>query len=196
MKEIWSDIKGLENKYQASSVGRIRSVVHYTNNKQYGGKILKQITSERGKLRVHLYNGKARYYMVHILVAKAFPEICGEWFKGCDVHHKDGNPSNNNPYNLVCLTKKEHNRIHREMGQKKGEKNPFYGKHHTNKTVIKLSRQKRKPVIQMDLEGKEIMGWLSALDCQKETGMFRTAIGACCRGKTKTAYGFKWRYAS
>lgn len=196
MEEIWKDIEGLENKYQASSLGRIRSVVHYTNSKKYGGKILNQISSEQGKLRVHLYNRKARYYMVHILVAKAFPEICGKWFEGCQVHHIDCNPSNNSPYNLICLTTEEHNRIHKEMGQKVGEKNPFYGKHHTNETIVKLSRQRRKPVIQMDLEGNEIFGWFSAKGCQAETGMFATAISACCRGRAKSAYGFRWRYAS
>lgn len=50
----------------------------------------------------------------YILVAKAFPEICGEWFKGCHVHHKDFNHSNNEATNLICLSPREHVRIHKE----------------------------------------------------------------------------------
>lgn len=192
MTEIWKDIKGYEGLYQASSQGRIRSLPRNTTK----GKIINQVCA-RNKLRVHLCNdGKRKYCFVHILVAQAFPEICGEWFEGCQVHHKDCNPSNNNPYNLVCLTREEHNRIHREMGQRIGERNPFYGKHHTQQNIVKISRKLRKPIIQMAIDGTEIMGWLSAAECQKETRMFSTAILACCRGVRKTAYGFRWRYAS
>ncbi len=31
---------------------------------------------------------------------------------GCDIHHKDGNTSNNTPENLICLTEAEHHAWH------------------------------------------------------------------------------------
>lgn len=195
MTEIWKNIEGLN--YQASNMGNIRSVGHFTGKRWFNGKTISQIVGERNKLIVHLSNnGKRKMYFVHQLVAKAFPEICGEWFEGCQVHHKDLNRSNNTPQNLVCLTKEEHNRIHKEMGQRVGEKNPFYGKHHTQQNKTKFSRKLRKPIIQIDIDGNEIMGWFSSTDCEKQTGMLGTAISACCRGTRKSAYGFRWRYAS
>lgn len=48
-----------------------------------------------------------------VYVAKQNPEICGKWFEGCEVHHKDGNRLNDQPENLICLTPEEHHKIHR-----------------------------------------------------------------------------------
>lgn len=50
----------------------------------------------------------------HRVIARAFPEICGEWFVGAEVHHKDFNPFNNHPSNLLVLSKAEHQKIHSE----------------------------------------------------------------------------------
>ena len=49
---------------------------------------------------------------IYRYIAKAFPDICGEWFEGCHVHHKDFNHFNNAPSNLICLTPEEHRQIH------------------------------------------------------------------------------------
>ena len=47
-----------------------------------------------------------------VYVAKNNPEICGEWFDGCEVHHIDGNKLNDIPQNLICLSKEDHHRVH------------------------------------------------------------------------------------
>lgn len=204
MEEIWRDIEDWEGKYQASTLGRIRSVDHYgyskrrkIQNRFFKGKILKPETLS-GKERYMLYDDNCvkKRYMGHILVAKTFPEICGEWFKGCHVHHKDCNRLNNRPENLICLTPEEHQHIHTQMGQHKGDKNFWYGKHLSEKHKQREARAKRKPIIQMDLEGNEIMGWFSCTDCARETGMDKSAINRCCLGKQHSSYGYMWRYAS
>lgn len=41
----------------------------------------------------------------------------GEIPKGYDIHHKDGNPSNNDISNLECCTRKEHFRKHSELAK-------------------------------------------------------------------------------
>ena len=61
-------------------------------------------------------DGVTRY--VHREIAKAFPEICGEWFDGCEIHHKDGNSLNNEASNLIVCTHKEHMAYHRELREK------------------------------------------------------------------------------
>lgn len=187
MNEIWRDIPGFEGRYQASSLGNIKGP----------RKIMNGDSGEHGKKRYTLYqNGKHFRLMGHVLVAKAFPEICGEWFENCHVHHKDCNPSNNTPENIICLTKEEHNKVHREMGQKVGSKNPFYGKHHTKVQNLKNAKAHRKPVIQLSIDGVELCYWFSCTDCERETGMCKASINKVCLGKQNTAYGFRWRYAS
>ena len=48
-------------------------------------------------------DGKPRQRFISVLVAKAFPEICGEWFEGAEVDHKDTDTQNNTAENLrVC----------------------------------------------------------------------------------------------
>lgn len=66
------------------------------------------------------FNFNNNSYACHILVAKLFPEICGEWFKGCHVHHKDHNKWNYKASNLIVLTPKEHFKAHK--GDKKNIK--------------------------------------------------------------------------
>jgi hypothetical protein len=46
---------------------------------------------------------------------RAVWEHChGEIPLGCDIHHKDENPSNNDISNLECLTKKQHRQLHKD----------------------------------------------------------------------------------
>lgn len=68
-------------------------------------------------------NNKRKDVYIHILVAKAFPEICGEWFEGCEVHHKDENPDNFNAFNLEVMSCAEHKREHSLSRRKKKENN-------------------------------------------------------------------------
>lgn len=52
-----------------------------------------------------------------------------------------------------------------------------------------------KPVIQLDMNGVEISRFESAHDAERETGVPNGNIGRCCKGFTKSAGGYKWRYA-
>jgi group I intron endonuclease len=54
----------------------------------------------------------------------------------------------------------------------------------------------RKPVIQEDKNGNFIKQWDSGMEAERVFGKdkYSDNVGACCRGKQKTAYGFIWKY--
>ena len=100
-----------------------------------------------------------------------------------------------------------------------GEKNPFYRKHHSYETKKKISEslkgkpaynkgvpmseeqkkkmrndKRSKKVLQFTLDGELIREWSSLRECERN-GFDHGAVGRCCNGKRKSAYGFKWCYA-
>lgn len=114
MKEIWRDIPGYKNFYQASSLGRVRSVERTiktkTSTRTYKSKIIKPQKHNNGYLILRLYKqGIGKGYLVHLLVLAAFKGACP---KGCEGDHKDRNRKNNKLSNLRYL-KKEENRAQR-----------------------------------------------------------------------------------
>jgi hypothetical protein len=50
------------------------------------------------------------------------------------------------------------------------------------------------PVLQYDLKGNFIKEWLSQNEATKFLNKNGDGIGACCRGKQKSAYGFIWKF--
>lgn len=96
VEEIWKDIPHYEGRYQASSLGRIRSCDRYSNNHFWKQQILKQKLCDASGYRVCLWeHNKPHYWLVARLVANAF---LGE--SNLTVNHIDGNRLNNNIDNL------------------------------------------------------------------------------------------------
>ena len=122
---------------------------------------------------------------VHQLVALAFPDICGNWFEGAVVNHKDEDKGNNRADNLEWVT----DNYNRNYGT---------GKERANKKKYnKGSRlMPERPVVQMDMEGKVIKEYLSIREATRETGVEHSCICRCCTGarNAKTAGGYKWSY--
>lgn len=114
--EIWRDIPNTSGNYQASTLGRVRSVDRWVNG-AYGkrkikGKILKQqarIQQKKYPNMKYLYvsiwkNNKHKYCTVHRLIAKTF--LVNSFGKDAQVNHIDANPLNNALYNLEYCTAK------------------------------------------------------------------------------------------
>lgn len=108
MKEIWKDIPDYEGIYQASNLGRIRSLDRRVWNYNKKGRILKQNNNTSGYLYVSL-NGKKWY--VHVLIAKTFLENTNHYEQ---VNHKDFNKHNNCVDNLEWLSRIENIRHYRK----------------------------------------------------------------------------------
>ena len=76
----------------------------------------------------------------------------------------------------------------------KGENNPWYGKHRDDETIDKIRLRHNKAVVQYTKEGEFVAEYESALIAKEKTGINNRHIGNCCRGKRKSAGGFKWAF--
>jgi group I intron endonuclease len=83
-----------------------------------------------------------------------------------------------------------------------GINNPMYGKKHSEETKRKYSENRKgsnngnsRKVCQYDAEGNLIKVWDYINQAVAELGLStKNGIIACCRGRQKTAHGFKWSY--
>lgn len=64
------------------------------------------------------------------------------------------------------------------------------------KVVAQRSNRKTigLPVIQLDLDGNELARFDITVDASKKTGLTRSGISECCRGKRHTSQGYVWKY--
>ena len=180
MEEIWKDIPGFENGYQASNLGNIKSLEKKVWNRfqmvKRPEKILKPFTDKKGYYRVKLYK-KCKCYTkkVHRLVAQTFiPNPLNK----PEVNHEDGNKQNNAVSNLSWATTIENI-------------------NHAFKTgLVKIKTGKdnklSKKVLQLDLQENIIRKWDSIAEAQKELHIQN--VSSVCRGARKTAGGYKWTF--
>ena len=171
MEEIFRKTKGYEG-YEVSNLGNVVSLdYNYSGKRQ----ILKPILSgKRGDYRVNLCGNQV---FVAQLVAVAFPEICGEYFAGAEINHKDEDFHNNAATNLEWCTKKYNNN---------------YG---TKMERSWVARRKAKyTVLQYDLNDNFIKEFQSEREAAREVGISPSNISMCCYGKQKTAGGYKWGF--
>lgn len=81
-------------------------------------------------------------------------------------------------------------------GTKTGSRNPMYGRHLTNPAYGKFGKEHpaSKKVLQLTKEGNLIREWDSISDVYRDLKIIPTNITAVCRGRAKSAGGFKWKY--
>src|SRR5574343_109866 len=181
MEEIWKDIKGYEGRYQVSNLGNVRSL-----NYQRMGivKNLKPIKMKVGYYCVNLHlNGNNTILSVHRLVGTHFIENPQN---KPEINHKNGIKTDNRVINLEWNTYSE-NIAHSYSFL--GRICSFVGKPSS-------CHPRAKMVNQLTLSGDFIRTWLCARDITNELGFNYKNISAACLGKRKTAYGFKWEFAS
>lgn len=61
--------------------------------------------------------------------------------------------------------------------------------------VENIVKERRKPVVQVALDGSIVKEWKSQADAEHEGGFDQGCISSCCRGKQDTPGGFRWMFA-
>lgn len=182
MIEEWKTIPGTSDLYQASTLGRIRSLDRiivkmnrwgFMGELRKKGRVLKPWHDCNGYEVIYIAGeGRREAINVHRLVAVTFLEGSGD---GLDTNHKDGIKTHNNPENLEWCTRKE-NMAH----------------------AIETGLVKRtKPIWGAPKKGGDPVYFESATAAARAVGAY--GCGNICNaanGVLKTAHGYYWKYAA
>ena len=181
--EIWRTAvsKGeIYDNFKVSNLGRVMSLNYYNTGK---AKLLEPFDNGCGYLQVHLSkNGKRDKPLVHRLVAEAFlPNPEG---KSCVNHKIEGDEGKK--INMV---------IFNEDGTIDEERTTIeWCTYEYNNNYGTRTEKTSKKVLQFTLSGEFIREWPSIQECARN-GFNHGNICSCCRGKRKSADGFRWEYA-
>lgn len=208
LNEIWRDVKGFEGYYQASrNTGEIRSLDRHIVEIRRGkpvnvlhkGKIVKPYIDRNGRYNVHLWkNNKENDFYIHKLIVLTFPEICGEWFEGCECHHIDRNPLNNTPSNIIVLSKSEHHFLHSDERRlnptcfKKGHTPWCKGK--PNPKLTGKNNPKSIPVLVYTKDFEVVGCYDTGREAAKAIGCSPMQVSNVCRGKRDSCKGLYCEY--
>lgn len=177
--EEWRDIPGYEGFYQASSLGKIRSLDRKSGQKICTWKVLSPWVNLKNYEQVVLNKageGK-RIVTVHSLILLTFNWPRMEWMV---INHIDGNKRNNALSNLEYCTSSENYKHALSTGlmiRKKWKENK------TCKTIHQLSTS-----------WEFLKEWHGTYEIERELGIPRSWVSQALVWITKSAWGFIWKY--
>ena len=105
--------------------------------------------------------------------------------------------------NVVLFDEKKETIIYtnlRWVTQKENNNNPLTKKHFSENSA-RLGKFSDKhpnsiPIVQLTKDMAFVKKWSCAKDVERELGIDNGSIGSCCKGKHKSAGGFRWVYLS
>jgi hypothetical protein len=203
--ELWMDIPGFEGSYQASNMGRIKSldrtIDHPRLYRQFvKGQILSQSVSKNQDiktgepmidLRLTLtVENTPRYFNTRRLIYMTFIDPHLDYKKDkLYIINKDCDGYNNRRENLQAVT-------HREKQVRaiaRGRVLPSYLKT-ADRSNWKKNYTNSKPVAQYDLQGNLLKEFPSVREATRQTRISDKAIISVAKGLYKQWNGFVWKY--
>lgn len=173
MEEIWKPIPGFEGYYEASNLGRIKSLDRKMIS-SLGNEFIKP-----GRIRKLIRNESTGYYAV---------VLCGKTKKTMTVHRLVALAFLENPDNLECVNHKNENK-HDNRPENLEWCSKSYNNHFGSKETAS-----DKPVIAKHLITGEETIYPNARTAAKQTGANYKNVSACCNGKRRKAAGYEWRF--
>ena len=130
--------------------------------------------------------------------------------------------STNDGYNISTYDRNSYKRTdetrRKNSESMTGEKNPMYGKHHSEETKKRISEAKtgkhfseeskkkmseaqtgnhnrpQTQVLQFSKNGEFIAEYQSIIEAERQTGCHQSSICQCCKGTRKSCGGYIWKY--
>lgn len=175
LNETWKDIPEYEGYYQASTLGKIRSVARLISQKGHkndyirtmkGKTIQPRLQNSNYQLVWLSKNGEINPLLVHRIIAAAFIENLN--CHPC-INHKNGIKTDNRIENLEwCSYSENIKHSHTLLGRK----------------------EITKPIFCVELH----RAFKSQTEASKELNINRGAISHVLNGLTKTAGGYSWKF--
>lgn len=179
--EVWKPIVGYEGLYEASNLGRIRSIGIRAG--KHGDVVILKQHNIKGYLRITLHKDKeTKCFLSHRLIYEAFYGKLPKFERKGKTHgdemweinHKDEDKKNNKIENLELITKSQNIR---------------YGTR-SRRQAKKLT----KSVYQYTLDRNLVKFWEGGAPEIFKHGYNKSCISECCRGVQKYYKGFLWSY--
>lgn len=177
-KEVWKDIPGYEGKYQASTLGKIRSL-NYNNEKHC--KILSPARNLKGYLQLNLrINGQVRCKKVHRLVAETFIQNLQN---RPQVNHINGVKDDNRVENLEWCTNLENTQHSWIFLNRKSPIKGKFGRLHHNSIPVKM----------YNINGNFIREYESRTMAARELNLSSGHISEVVKNKRRQEGGYIWK---
>lgn len=181
MEEIWKPVPEFEDLYQVSNLGRVKALSKRVNTWN-GGKCLaeqmiKPVIQHSGYAHIGLWRQqKCKQVRLHRLVATVFCPNDDPSNK-TQVNHINENKLDNRACNLEWCTAKQNTNHGTAIARR------VYGRERAVECLDKTT-------------GSTVRIFKSQAEANDWCGVSRYDghISACCNGKQKTAYGYRWRY--
>ena len=192
-KEFWRTvvIDGVEHpRYMVSNFGKVKCLSWGKNGKER----ISALNNNNGYLQVWV----GKRVSVHRLVAEAFlpnpqnkPEV-----EHINTIRSDNVVLLDDDGQTVLYTNLKWVRHKENCNNSISIKNHKYN--HYTPMLGKFGSEHNAsiPIVQLTLDGQFIMKWSCSMEAKRKCGIDQSHITKCCRGKLKSAGGYKWMYLS